>query len=75
MDIRTHVPKSFILFVSVLLAVTLFDVLAAEAKHTNLNNRGDLVWHGFDGNDFEIFLYSKGTVTQITDNDYDDYLW
>jgi len=31
-----------------------------------------IVWYGSDGNDNEIFRYSKGTITQITDNDYDD---
>ncbi|MDX9702822.1 MAG: hypothetical protein RBU23_07245 [Candidatus Auribacterota bacterium] len=38
-----------------------------------LNDKGDVVWAGYDGNDSEIFLYSNGVVTQVTNNDYDDY--
>jgi hypothetical protein len=75
MKIRANVPRVSVLFVSVLLTVILFSVLAAEAKLTNFSERGDLVWHGYDGHDYEIYLYSKGTITQITDNDYDDYLY
>ncbi len=37
-----------------------------------LNNIGDVVWSGHDGNDFEIYLYNGATVTQITNNFYDD---
>ena len=74
MKIRANVPSVSVLFVSVLLTVILFGVFAAEAKQTNLSERGDLVWYGWDGIDWEIFLYSKGTITQITDNGYDDYL-
>ena len=37
-----------------------------------LNNSGEVVWSGYDGNDFEIYLYSDTTVTQITNNSYDD---
>jgi hypothetical protein len=73
MKIRAHVPRVSVLFVSVLLTLILFSVFAVEAEHTNLSKGGDLVWYGYDGNDWEIFLYSKGTITQITDNDYDDY--
>jgi hypothetical protein len=61
------------LFVSVLLTLILVSVLAVEAKQTNLTERGDLVWMGYDGHDYEIFLYSNGTTTQITHNDYDDW--
>ena len=74
MKIRANVPRVIVFFVSVLLTVILFSVLA-EAKQTNLSERGELVWFGSDGHDREIFLYSKGTITQITNNDYDDYLW
>ena len=31
------------------------------------------VWTGFDGNDWEIFIYDGNDVTQLTDNEYDDY--
>ena len=72
MKIRANVPRGSVFFVSVLLTVILFSVLAAEAKLTNLNELGDLVWNEWDGHDAEIFLYSKGTITQITDNDYQD---
>jgi len=30
-------------------------------------------WQGFDGTDWEIFVYDGNDVTQLTDNDYDDY--
>ena len=59
MKIRAHVPSVSVLFVLVLLTVILFSALAAEA--TNLSKHGDLVWYGSDGNDDEIFLYSKGS--------------
>lgn len=34
----------------------------------------NVVWHGSDGNDFEIFLYNidSNTTTQLTNNSYDD---
>ncbi|MCG8405080.1 MAG: PEP-CTERM sorting domain-containing protein [Phycisphaerales bacterium] len=32
----------------------------------------NIVWHGFDGNDREIFLYDGQTITQITDNAVND---
>ena len=69
---RADVPRVFLLFVSILLALVLFSVLAAEARDKFLNGSGAFVWHGSDGNDYEIFLYSKGSITQITDNGYDD---
>jgi hypothetical protein len=33
-----------------------------------------LVWYGWDGHDFEIFLYDNavGVTTQLTNNGYDD---
>jgi len=61
------------LLVSILLTLVVFSVLGAEARDKFLNGSGEFVWHGFDGNDYEIFLYSNGTLTQITDNGYDDY--
>jgi hypothetical protein len=35
----------------------------------------NLAWSGFDGHDLEVFFYDgqNGSVTQITDNDLDDY--
>jgi beta propeller repeat protein len=37
-------------------------------------HQNQVVWYGWDGSDFEIFLYNHNaqTITQITDNDYDD---
>jgi len=64
------------LLVSILLTLVVFSVLGAEARDKFLNGSGEFIWHGWDGNDWEIFLYSKGIVTQITDNDYtDDLPW
>jgi len=31
-----------------------------------------IAWRGFDGNDFEVFLYDGLTISQITDNDVDE---
>jgi hypothetical protein len=80
MKIKANVPGLSVLFVSVFLTVILFSILIADTQGRSLNDRGDFVWQGFDGNDWEIFLYSKQLVdnvivrlvTQITDNQYDD---
>jgi len=39
-----------------------------------MNNRGDVVWMGYDGTDQEIYLYSAATqnVIPLTDNTFDD---
>lgn len=37
-----------------------------------INNSGQVVWQGWDGNDYEIFLYSDDQVIQVTDNEEDD---
>ncbi len=47
-------------------------VMPKSNRFPNLNEHGDVVWQGSDGHDLEIFLHSKGTITQITDNEYDD---
>ena len=60
------------LLVSILLTLVVFSVLGAEARDKFLNGSGEFVWYGSDGSDYEIFRFSKGTITQITDNDYDD---
>ncbi len=39
--------------------------------HADIDN-GEVVWAMYDGTDTEVFLYSNGTVSQITDNDYTD---
>ena len=38
-----------------------------------INENGWFTWVGFDGNDYEIFLYNGTTTTQITNNNYDDF--
>ncbi len=40
-----------------------------------INDNNDVVWMGYDGNDYEIFMYEWliDWVWQITDNSYDDY--
>jgi hypothetical protein len=72
MKIRANGPRVTMILVSALLAVMLFGVFAVEAKEININKRGDLVWMGYDWNDGEIYLYSRGTIAQITDNEHDD---
>jgi hypothetical protein len=32
-----------------------------------------VVWYGWDGNEFEIFLWNGVSVQQLTDNNYQDY--
>ena len=41
-----------------------------ESPH--LNNNGEVVWSGYDGTDWEIFLYDGTKTVQLTDNAYDD---
>lgn len=45
-----------------------------EDLKPHINDNNDVVWQGFDGNDFEIFFlsYSESLIYQITDNSYDD---
>lgn len=45
-----------------------------EDKEPQINDNNDVVWHGYDGNDNEIFLYEweTDTVRQMTDNSKDD---
>lgn len=51
---------------------TISDGSSVNNKWPQLNDNGDVVWQGFDGNDQEIYLYSGGVVQQLTNNDYDD---
>lgn len=45
----------------------------SEEEHNPvINDAGIVAWQGFDGNDWEIFVYSGNTITQLTDNDFDD---
>ncbi len=37
-----------------------------------INDQGWIARQGFDGNDWEIFLYDSIKTAQLTDNDYDD---
>ena len=37
-----------------------------------INDSGDVTWMGWDGSDWEIFLYKQGSSTQITSNAIDD---
>jgi hypothetical protein len=38
----------------------------------HINNLGQVVWSGFDGHDYEIFLYDGVQIIQITNNDDTD---
>jgi len=35
----------------------------------HINNLGQVVWAGFDGHDYEIFLYDGVQIIQISNND------
>jgi hypothetical protein len=39
-------------------------------KEKKEKGRRSLQGHGYDGSDDQVFLYSKGTITQITDDEY-----
>ena len=43
-----------------------------EDYSPRINNKGEIVWYGFDGNDYEIYLYDRKGVKKITNNDKDD---
>ena len=38
-----------------------------------INANGYVTWRGFDGSDYEIFLYNGTTTIQLTDNAYNDH--
>ena len=38
-----------------------------------INDSGYVVWEGYDGQDWEIFVYDGENTIQITSNTYDDY--
>jgi hypothetical protein len=37
-----------------------------------INDTGDVVWCGYNGNDREIYLYDGSNTIQLTDNNFDD---
>jgi hypothetical protein len=37
-----------------------------------VSTHGDIVWHGSDGTDNEIFLYDGASTTQLTNNSFND---
>ncbi len=39
---------------------------------SDFNEKGQVVWRKWDGNDYEIFLWDKNGTTQITNNNYHD---
>ena len=43
-----------------------------DDTNPQINNIGYIVWEGYDGTDWEIFLYDGSTTTQLTNNSYDD---
>ena len=38
----------------------------------HINNLGQVLWSGFDGHDYEIFLYDGSKIIQLTDNERND---
>ncbi len=65
--------KTFIVLLGVMLLSGIWgNAQAVYAKE--INNGGQVVWRGYDENDYEIFLYDgRGEPIQLTDNEYDDY--
>ena len=37
-----------------------------------INVHGYVVWYGYDGSDYEIFLYDGSSIVQLTDNEFND---
>ena len=35
-------------------------------------SNGQVVWSGYDGHDYEIYVWDGATVKKLTDNEYDD---
>ncbi|MBW1858495.1 MAG: hypothetical protein JRI70_00095 [Deltaproteobacteria bacterium] len=77
--------RSALLLLTALLIVLAATVVSADTTITQVTAnsiedslpqvKGNLVvWQGYDGNDWEVFLYNvaTGTTIQITDNDEDD---
>lgn len=48
------------------------DCSANQPMIKDLNDNGQVLWLGYDGINYEIYLYSNGTNTQITDSDNED---
>ena len=40
--------------------------------YPRISNNGHVVWEGYDGTDWEIFLYDGTTTTQVTNNSRND---
>ena len=40
--------------------------------YPQINDLGQITWEGYDGSDFEIFLYNGTNTIQLTDNTFDD---
>ena len=76
--------KGSILSVSMLIVLFLASISISDywaiqpVTDNDLNDRfpnvsdGYIVWQGFDGNDWEIYIKSASGIEQITDNDVDD---
>jgi len=43
-----------------------------DDRYPQVNAGGDVVWEGYDGSDYEIFLYNGSSTTQLTNNSNDD---
>jgi hypothetical protein len=41
--------------------------------YPRISNNGHVVWEGYDGTDWEIFLYDGSTTIQLTYNSYEDF--
>lgn len=52
--------------------ITLISANAGDDTDPRINNSGEVAWMGYDGSDWEIFLYSQGVTRQITSNSIDD---
>ncbi|MEK6714494.1 MAG: alpha/beta fold hydrolase [Candidatus Omnitrophota bacterium] len=84
-----HILKNkFLIFISFAFGYFLFTAInlyAAEYTITQLSNNNyqdysprlnnsQVTWYGWDGNDYEIFVYNGVMVNRLTDNAYNDYV-
>ena len=44
-----------------------------EPEEFCFNDQGDIAWSGWDGSDWEIYLYQKGVMTQVSHNSVSDW--
>ena len=55
------------------LVVSKFTNNSYDDFNPQMNDNGYVVWEGWDGTDYEIYLYNGSAIINISNNTYDDY--